>query len=376
MHCEYFVKKNCHSCSLLDQSLESTLTQKEQSLRKLFASFTPKYHASIALDKVEHSRTKAKLACFLIDGVLTFGFVDSSLGLHELESCPLHTQGINELLPVLKKYLFKYAIPAYDLKTKKGELKFVIISKSTGENEFLVRFVVRSKESLDRLKKMAKELINELPQIKVVSANIQPEHKAIVEGEEEIVLTDKAWIIHQFDEFKLALGARSFFQVTPEIAKKLYFQVSEQIKMDRPASVLDLFCGVGAFAFYASKWCQRVFGVEISKEAIECAKHSVELNGKKINFEAYDVEEFLLKNQEQFEAVIVNPPRRGLNEKIIDQIFSINPKFIYYSSCNAETLLLDTNKLTSRYELKSLQIFDMFPHTHHYETLAVFHRHL
>jgi 23S rRNA (uracil747-C5)-methyltransferase len=376
MHCEYFDKKLCQSCSLLDLRLEETLDLKEQSLKKLFINYRPIYQQTVRLDKVEHSRTKAKLACFLKDGVLTFGYVDANLGLHELEHCPLHADGINDLLPILKANLSKYSISPYDLQSKKGELKFLIISKSSGENQFLIRFVLRSKESLDRLKKMALELEVLLPQIKVMSANIQPEHKAILEGEEEIVLTKSAWIIHQFDEFKLALGARSFFQVSPEIAKKLYFQVSEQIRMDKPSSLLDLFCGVGAFAFYASKWCQKVFGVEISKEAIECAKHSVELNGKKITFSAFDVEKFLSKNQERFEAVIVNPPRRGLNEKIIDQLFSIDPKFIYYSSCNAETLLLDTHKLTSRYELKSLQIFDMFPHTSHYETLAVFHRHL
>lgn len=376
MHCEYFDKKLCQSCSLLDQRLEDTLREKEQSLKNLFSKFSPNYLDTIGLKKVEQSRTKAKFACFNSDSGMTFGFIDANLGVHELEQCPLHADGINKLLPYLKASLAKYSIPAYDLKSQKGELKFLIISKSSGQDEFLLRFVLRSKESLDRLRKMSLDLILNFSQIKVVSANIQSEHKAILEGEEEIVLTPTNSIIHQFDEFKLALGARSFFQVTPEIAKKLYFQVSEHIKIDRPSSVLDLFCGVGAFAFYASKWCPDVFGVEISKEAIECAEQSNRLNKKNIQFESLDVEKFLVKNQQQFEAVIVNPPRRGLGEKIVERLLSIEPNYIYYSSCNAETLYLDAEMLKARYELKSLQIFDMFPHTHHYETLAVFHRRL
>jgi 23S rRNA (uracil747-C5)-methyltransferase len=157
--------------------------------------------------------------------------------------------------------------------------------------------------------------------------------------------------------------------VTPTIAQCLYSAVADSVALDKPSSLIDLYCGVGAFSFYASRHCQDIVGVEISKEAIDCAKSSTLLNKRKINFYAMDAEEYLKKNQKKFEAVLVNPPRRGLNSSIIEMIGAIAPQFIYYSSCNAETMARDFRDLAASYEIRSLQIFDMFPFTDHYETL-------
>jgi 23S rRNA (uracil747-C5)-methyltransferase len=261
------------------------------------------------------SRSKAKFAVFYEGDQITFGFTTKEGSGKALETCPLHFAGINDLLPVLKNLLNKYQIIPYDLKTKRGELKYLLISKSS--EEFLVRFVLRSKESMDRLRKLSLELGQKLPEVKVVTANIQPIHQAIIEGEEEIILTEQKVIIHKFDEFQLALGARSFFQVTPEIARRLYDAISKEVREDKPISLIDLYCGVGAFSFYANRWCEDVTGVEISKEAIACAKESVLINESKIDFHALDVEDYLKTNPRKFAAVLVNPPRRGLNSNII-----------------------------------------------------------
>ena len=274
-------------------------------------------------------------------------------------------------MPPLKIILKKYQIIPYDLKSKTGELKYLLLSKS-GENdsvEFLLRFILRSKECLDRLKKAVSEIQAISPTIKVITANIQPIHKAILEGDEELILTSDSAIIHQFDEFKLALGARSFFQVTPQIAKSLYNAVADSVSVNTPKSLIDLYCGVGAFSFYASRHCSDITGVEISKEAISCAKNSATQNGSQINFVAMDVEEYLSKSVQKFEAVLVNPPRRGLNSSIIKLIQDISPEYIYYSSCNAVTMARDFSELEENYQIQSLQIFDMFPYTSHYETL-------
>ena len=147
--------------------------------------------------------------------------------------------------------------------------------------------------------------------IKVITANIQPIHQAIIEGDEEIVLTKESVIIHSFDEFKLALGARSFFQVTPQIAKSLYNAVANAIATDLPASLIDLYCGVGAFSFYASRHCSDVTGVEISKEAIACANYSLQLN--KIDANTYCLQTMLFKYAFVATYTVTNPP---VHEKI------------------------------------------------------------
>jgi 23S rRNA (uracil747-C5)-methyltransferase len=361
----------------LEKSYADTLLFKNEELKKLFMGISFPLLSPVGIEIVENSRSKAKFSVFsLHEGDITFGMTNNVGGHSELESCILHAKGLNDLLPELKIILKKYQIIPYDLKSKKGELKFVLISKSeeSSNNEFLLRFVLRSKESLDRLKKAASELLALPLQLKVITANIQPTHQAIMEGDEEIILSDEQVIIHQFDEFQLALGARSFFQVTPAIAKELYGAVADRISKDNPQSLLDLFCGVGAFAFYASRWCEDVAGVEISKEAIECAKISVKLNKSKIQFKACDVEEYLLSLDKKFDAVIINPPRRGLNSTIIKKILEMAPQYIYYSSCNAVTLARDYEELKTKYEITSMQIFDMFPYTSHFETLMCLSR--
>lgn len=368
MKCTYFQNSFCQTCDLLDRSYDQGVQLKNEELQKLFPNQVNCIKESSVLNLGQkQSRSKAKFAVFFIDNLVRFGFYNSIGTPKILENCPLHSEGINDLLPQLKELLESCKIIPYDLKTKKGEIKYLLISKS--ENEFLVRFVLRSKESLDRLKTGARKFTALYPEVAVITANIQPIHQAIIEGEEELILTNKKVIEHCFDEFKLTLGARSFFQVTPAMAKKLYNALSEEVKADRPKSLIDLYCGVGAFSFYASRWCDQVVGVEISKEAIDCALGANLINHKQIAFYAMDVDDYLKSTDQKFEAVLVNPPRRGLNTSIINQIKLIDPKFIYYSSCNAITMQRDFEELKDNYNIRSLQLFDMFPFTQHFETL-------
>jgi len=367
MKCSYFQSALCRSCTLLDKSYEQTLAQKKAHLESLFPTEASLISSVNGVTDPAGSRNKAKLAVFNRNDEIVFGYYDQAGHPIELENCPLHDSRLNTLLPELKLFLQTAQVPAYDLQTKKGEIKYVLLSNS--EKDILCRFVLRSKESLDRLRKLVPDFQAKNPSIKVVTANIQPLHAAILEGDEEIILSEEKVIWHKFDEFNLALGARSFFQVTPEMARKLYGTLSEKITIDKPASLMDLYCGVGAFSFYSSRACSKISGVEISSEAIACAKMSNEKNSKSISFHALDVEKYLLSTSDQYEAVLVNPPRRGLNSSIVKSLLKMNPRLIYYSSCNAVTMQRDFEELKSNYKIVDLKIFDMFPFTDHYETL-------
>ncbi len=371
MKCRYFENSHCSSCEFLDKSYYETLIIKEKILNQYFVEPAKLLKPTIGLkDDAMFTRTKAKLAVFSKNNEIHFGFYNSKGEPTELEQCPLHGLGVNQTLIDVKSLFKKYKIIPYDLHQKNGEVKYLLISQSDVSGELLFRFVLRSKESLDRLKKLSADLLERHPLIKVITANIQSEHKAILEGDEEILLTKDSYIIHHFDYVQLAFGARSFFQVTPQIARKLYSALYEQVRADNPSSFLDLFCGVGAFSFYASRACADVVGVEISSDAIAFAKISNQLNKKSIDFVAGDVENYLELNSRKFDAIMVNPPRRGLNSSIIKTLLTLSPQFLYYSSCNVETLARDWLQLSQLYELKSLQIFDMFPYTSHFETLA------
>lgn len=353
------------------------MTCKEQILSRLFPEQVDKMKASIICDLgTEGTRNKAKLAVAFMHGEIEFGFYDNNKKFKKLEDCPLHAPAINAVLVVLKKKLYAYKIIPYDLFSQKGQLKYLLITYSESANELLLRFVLRTTESLEQLKHLTIELIAHNPVIKVVTANIQSTHQAILEGDEEIVLTENDCITHQFDEYMLFQGPRSFFQTNSAMALQLYRQVQKELSVLSVHSFLDLYCGVGAFSFFSEKYCSKVVGVEISDAAIFYANKAREKNGSVgVSFSAMDVEIFL-KNQEigSFDVILVNPPRRGLNDSIIAHLIRLAPAYIIYSSCNAETLQRDILLLEEQYQIQSLQIFDMFPFTSHFETLAVLSR--
>jgi len=374
MQCRYFLNKHCLSCDLLSQDYAASIQYKEQTLSRLFPEYAANIKPSVICKKgTEGTRNKAKLAVTLMNGKITFGFHNQHLQFKELENCPLHAPAINSILDLVRDQLCAHKILPYDVISKTGELKYLLITYSESANELLLRFILRSKESIPRLKKMAAHLITLNPTIKVVTANIQSTHQAVLEGEEEIVLTKEDCIRHQFDNIVLFQGPRSFFQTNTAMALQLYQQFQQELSTLPIHSLLDLYCGVGAFSFFAGKHCSRITGVEISDAAIFYANKAREKNNSvNVNFTAMDAEIFL-DNQHTscFDAVLVNPPRRGLNEAITSHLLRLKPAYLFYSSCNAETLRRDFLQLKEYYEIQSLQIFDMFPFTSHFETLMI-----
>ena len=318
-------------------------------------------------------RNKAKLAVAFIENEIEFGFYNHNRQFKKLEDCPLHAAAINAVLVTLKQQLSIYNIIPYDVILKKGELKYLLITHSDSKNELLIRFILRSSEAVPRLKKLAADLLILNPAIKVITANIQAVHQAILEGEEEIILTDNDCITHHFDPYFLFQGPRSFFQTNSSMALRLYQHFQQELSLLPVHSFLDLYCGVGAFSFFAAKYCSTVQGVEISDAAIHYANKAREINRcTGLNFQTMDVEIFLRQQQSaHYDAIMVNPPRSGLNETIVAELLRLAPAWLFYSSCNIETLHRDISRLELQYEIRSLQIFDMFPYTSHFETLAL-----
>lgn len=376
MHCEWYQKSYCTSCSWLNLSYEETLSRKEKLLCELIPETQKGLRPTFGVPEVKQSRSKAKLAVFAEGEKIRFGFTSQDGVFKGLEECPLHREDLNLILPLISDKLSEYKIIPYDLKTKKGEIKFLILSQSHSHGDLLLRFTLRSKESLDRLKKMAIELQKINPKISTVTANIQPLHQAVLEGDEEIVLTENKTINHKFGDVTLKLGPRSFFQVTPDVAHALYSTVGERVKENKIQSFLDLYCGVGAFSFFAAKTATKVLGVELSKEAIHCAQEAKSENNisGRIEFQSLDVEEFLKNKTDSYQSILVNPPRRGLNSSIIESIIHYNPEYFFYSSCNVHTLARDHEQISKHFQIESAQIFDMFPFTEHFETLIFYRR--
>ena len=363
--CAYYDTEQCRSCAWIDLSYADQLKNKTAQLHELLDPFEPHEWLKPSPSSVKGFRNKAKM-------VASAGSEGVTLGLSEetsLIGCPLYPEPMQRALEVIQQWLRELGIKPYEVKKKKGELKYVLLTRSTFEGSMMLRFVLRSHGVIPRLQKGLDELLQSLPELKVVTVNIQPVHMAILEGEEEIYLTETKRIEERFNGIPLYIRPKSFFQTNPEIAAKLYKTASEWA--GNPSVVWDLFCGTGGFALHCMKEGRKVIGIEIEPEAIECARDSAEAMGiEGLTFRALDAASFRIEAEGRPDVLIVNPPRRGLGEQLCKWISKVAPETIVYSSCNAQTLARDLEML-DEYRIGKVQLFDMFPHTGHYEVLCL-----
>lgn len=295
------------------------------------------------------------------------------LGLSEevsLIECPLYDISMQKTLHTVQEWLRELGIKGYDIRLRKGELKYVLLTKSKSNGSMMLRFVLKSHGIIGRLENGLDDLIKRAPDLKVITANIQPIHMAILEGEEEIFLTEQRRLEERFNGIPLYIRPKSFFQTNPEVAEKLYRTASEWADESKPKILWDLFCGVGGFALHCAVSDRSIVGIEIEPEAIECARDSAALlELKNVRFESLDAASFGASSGEKPDVIIVNPPRRGLGEQLCKWLIRVNADRILYSSCNATSLAKDLESL-SGYSVRRVQLFDMFPHTTHYEVLV------
>ncbi len=298
------------------------------------------------------------------------GILNNELEGQELLDCPLHVPLVNRTLSAIRGLIAEFKLVPYDISARRGELKGLIVRASAAGDSVTARFVLRSTEAVPRVRKAAAKLAEEIPELDTVTANIQPVPHAILEGPEEIVLAGTGLLWERYGEVELAFSPQSFSQVSPETAAALYGHVTARIAKTRPEKLLDLYCGVGGFSIFAANHCGRVTGVELAPQAIDCARRGAEKNGRtNIEFHAEPVGEFLRRTALGPDAIVCNPPRRGLLREVTTELERLAPERIWYSSCNPETLFDDLDALAS-YEPLSFAPFEMFPLTEHIEVVC------
>lgn len=377
--CEYFHQNQCRSCSLIKLSYDDQCKHKEQRLAKLFADAdlhcAKPISAIVRANNPFHSRNKAK---FVIEGTARtarFTFFGSAAPETDFGTCPLHLSSIQALIPDLRGLIAAYDLTPYLPETRAGELKAIIIRASETTGDLMVRFIMRSVALKSTLQRAARALQTRHPEVKVVSLNLQPIPHTILEGEHEEILSDRAWIEEQGTNFTLRMSPQSFFQVTTNVAWKLYDTAMLVIDRYGTKQVVDLYCGIGGFALAAARTGAHVSGFEISSAAINDAKRNAEVNGiTQALFNVADVDMQIPVLRPDTDCVIVNPPRRGVDELVLKELNAFRPKIIVYSSCYPESLVRDLRILSENYALSEVVPFDMFPLTEHFETFVVLTR--
>jgi 23S rRNA (uracil747-C5)-methyltransferase len=374
LDCPHYTADRCRSCTWLERPYDDQLAAKQATTRAVVRAALgdrpePEWRAPVPSSPAGF-RTKAKMVVGGTSDRPTLGLWDPRLGAVDLRDCALHTAGIQAALPVLAAFVTRAALAPYDVPARSGELKHVLVTESPA-GELMVRWVLRSTEAETRIRKHLPWLLEALPPLKVVTLNLQPAHAALLEGERELVLTEQATLPMEVNGLTLHLGPRSFFQTNTDVAAALYRTARDWADELAPATIHDLYCGVGGFALHLAAPARTVTGIEISADAVAAADRGridAGLSKEQVRFVAGDATTYLLR--ERADLVVVNPPRRGLGDELASRLEDAGPEWLLYSSCHPPSLARDLETMRSYHPVRA-QVLDMFPQTAHLEVLLL-----
>lgn len=369
MECLYFSASRCRSCTLMTVPYTRQLQSKVADCQQLLADFEGLEFLPAQASSEQGFRNKAKMVISGTTDEPTIGILDADGHGVDLRNCGVISPELRNLFPVIERFIRELKLIPYNVPKRKGELKHVILTLSdTGA--VMVRWVLRTKKHFVALRDSLPQFLQLLPQRSVVSVNFLPEHKAVLEGEEEIILTRRTTLEFGLNGVPMHLRPQGFFQTNTEIAAALYRQARQWIDDANPESVWDLYSGVGGFALHCASEDRTVHGIETSAEAVEAAKTSAQSMGlEDLHFLAQDATEFALNAGWAPDAVIVNPPRRGISAELAQWLNASDVQQIIYSSCNAKSLARDLAAL-GNYTPQLARVMDMFPQTSHYEVIV------
>lgn len=373
MQCDYYDAARCRSCTLIEQPYAVQLSGKQRHVADLLGERPDLDWLPPVASRESGFRNKAKMVVAGTAAEPTLGILDAVGHGVDLRGCGLYSAEMHAALPEVADFVTRAAIAPYDVPGRRGELKYVLLTESP-DGELMLRFVLRSQEPVARIRKHLPSLLAALPQLVVVSVNLQPEHKAVVEGEREVLLTEQESLRMRVNGLDLHLRPQSFFQTNTEVAAALYRQARDWVADAAPASAWDLYCGVGGFALHVADPDRDVTGIEVSPEAVASARlSSREADLPRVRFDAGDATAFALAATDHPDLVVVNPPRRGIGPELAGWLEASEVRSVVYSSCHAPSLARDLAAMPSL-RPRVARLLDMFPQTAHYELVTLLER--
>ncbi len=393
IRCAYHAAGKCFSCTIIDLPYPQQLVDKHQRVADLLAPLSPDlvWLPTVA-SRQTGFRTKAKMVVAGTVDAPTIGILNADGEGQDLRECPLYPPAMSEAFPLLAEFISRARLDPYSIAHRRGELKHILVTLAPN-GELMVRWVLRSTEALARIRKHLPSLLEQLPRIAVASINVQPEHKAVLEGDTEIPLTERETLTMTVNGVDLHLRPQSFFQTNTDVAAALYRQAAAWIADAAPESLWDLYCGVGGFALHCvgdkaaggvavadASAGRSVVGIETSSQAVESAQRTRDerlATGDRamgdVRFITADAVSWATQQGQAADAIVVNPPRRGLGEELARWLDASAVRTVVYSSCNPDTLARDLAWMPSL-SARAARLFDMFAHTHHGEVAVLLER--
>lgn len=372
--------KRCGGCSLRHMTYESTLKLKRQVVQNLVNKGLKKkveVLETIGMENPYNYRNKAQYPVGLnSEGQPEVGvFAQRTHTIIPIQTCLIQTEISQKIAKTILNFVKEKNIQVYNEENQKGLLRHIVIKVGKYTNQVMCILVVNDSK-FNQEQELVKLLCEKYPEIKTIVKNINNKNTNVILGKENINLYGNGYIEDKLGEYIFKISPMSFYQVNPVQAEILYTTAIDQANLDRNDILFDLYCGIGTIGIFASKYVNKVYGIEIVPQAIEDAKENAKINDvKNIEFICGDVEvafdELINKEKIVPSAIIVDPPRKGLDNKTVENIAKIKPAKLVYISCNPATMVRDLTKLENIYNIKAIQPVDMFPWTNGVESITI-----
>ena len=371
----------CGGCQLQALSYEKQLEFKEKKVRgnlERIGGFS-----DLEIEKVigmEHPWRYRNKAQYPVgkdkDGKIITGFYAGRT--HSIipnQDCLLGAEINETILEKVIAYMEENHVAPYDETTGRGLVRHLLIRCGYQTGEIMVCLIVNGR-NLPAAEKLTDSL-REIPGMTSISLNVNTKRNNVILGEEVINLWGQAFITDAIGEVKYQISPLSFYQVNPIQTEKLYDTALEFAGLTGKETVWDLYCGIGTISLFLAKKAKQVYGVEIVPPAIADARKNAALNGiENAEFYVGKAEEVLPEKYEQegisADVIVVDPPRKGCDEAVLQTMLKMKPERIVYVSCDSATLARDLKRLCEElYEVKRVAVCDMFPQGVHVESIVL-----
>lgn len=329
-------------------------------------------HPTLGMQEPWRYRNKAQVPMGAADGGLIGGFyAKGSHRIVDMETCLIQHEHNDEVVAKVKEIGSHLGISAYNEETGRGLLRHVVVKKAFRTGEMMLVLVTNGQDIPHRDAWIG-SIREAIPHVVSICQNVNTKRTNVIFGDETCVLWGRDVIYDYIGNVQFAISARSFYQVNPVQTEVLYGKTLEYAALTGKETVIDAYCGIGTISLFLAQHADQVYGVEIVKEAIEDARSNAQLNElRNVRFEVGASEDVIPRWKEEgitADVIVVDPPRKGCDPRLLDTILEMKPERVVYVSCNPSTLARDLRILEDGgYRSVEVQPVDMFPHTVHVE---------
>ncbi|MBC1553859.1 23S rRNA (uracil(1939)-C(5))-methyltransferase RlmD [Listeria booriae] len=376
------VYSQCGGCQLQHLSYDGQLRMKQKQVAQVMKRIGKQdveVLPTLGMENPWNYRNKAQVPVGFVNGRLVAGFYQQrSHQIIDMNTCLIQQEENNEVIQTARAIFAKYHVEPYDETTRKGVLRHLMTRFATTTGELML-VIVTTKLNFPNKAEILAELQQSIPELTSLVQNVNTANTNVIFGEQTVVLAGREYIMDTIHGISFAISARSFYQVNPEQTEILYAEALKLAGLTGEETVIDAYCGIGSISLCLAKEAKHVYGVEIVPQAIEDARANAKLNKMdNVTFAVGKAEEVIpdwFKQGIKADVLVVDPPRKGCDDALLQTILKMKPKRVVYVSCNPATLARDMLVLTEGgYEAKMVQPVDMFPQTTHVECVTVLER--